>query len=81
MNKVEKINEYVELYDTYKNMFTDSQKLIFEKYYFEDLTLQEIADENNVSKNAIHDSLKKSEKFLINIEEKIGFLKFKNENK
>ena len=81
MNKVEKINEYVELYDLYKKMLTDSQSEIFEKYYFEDLTLQEIADEKEISKNGVHDSLKKTEKILINLEEKIGFLNYKNGTK
>ena len=81
MNKVQKINEYIELYDLYKNVLTESQREVFEAYYFEDLTLQEIAEDRDVSKNAVHDSLKKTEQTLVDLEKKIGFLKYKNESK
>ena len=35
-----------ELYDYYQSLLTDKQKEYFEDYYFENLTIQEIADEN-----------------------------------
>ena len=46
------------LYDYYGELLTDKQKLYFEDYYFSNLSLQEIAENNNVSRNAIHNSLK-----------------------
>lgn len=46
------------LYDYYSELLTDKQKLYFEDYYFSNLSLQEIADNYNVSRNAIHKSLK-----------------------
>jgi len=49
---------YVELFDYYGDLFTDKQKEYFIDYYFNNLTLQEIADNNNVSKNAVHKNLK-----------------------
>ncbi len=49
---------YVELFDYYGELFTDKQKEYFVDYYFNNLTLQEIAENNNVSKNAIHKSIK-----------------------
>ena len=80
MKKINKIQEYVELFDLYKNLLTDSQRETFEEYYFNDLTLQEIAENKNITKNAVHDSLKKTEQLLKEYEEKVGFLKYKKEN-
>jgi len=49
---------YVELFDYYGELFTDKQKEYFIDYYFNNLTLQEIADNNSVSKNAVHKNIK-----------------------
>jgi predicted DNA-binding protein YlxM (UPF0122 family) len=49
---------YGELFDYYGELFTDKQKEYFIDYYFNNLTLQEIAENNDVSKNAVHKSIK-----------------------
>jgi len=49
---------YSELFDYYGQLFTDKQKEYFIDYYFNNLTLQEIAENNDVSKNAVHKSIK-----------------------
>ena len=49
---------YSELFDYYGELFTDKQKEYFVDYYFNNLTLQEIAENSNVSKNAVHKSIK-----------------------
>ncbi len=49
---------YVELFDYYGTLFTDKQREYFIDYYFNNLTLQEIAENNNVSRNAVHKNLK-----------------------
>ena len=49
---------YSSLFDYYGDLFTDKQKEYFIDYYFNNLTLQEIADNNNVSRNAVHKSIK-----------------------
>ena len=49
---------YASLFDYYGELFTDKQKEYFIDYYFNNLTLQEIAENNNVSKNAVHKSIK-----------------------
>ena len=59
------------LYDCYKELFTDKQQMYFESYYWEDLSLSEIADNNNVSRNAVHNQLKIMEEKLIELEEKL----------
>lgn len=48
----------VELYDYYGSLFTEKQRHYFEDYYFENLTLQEIAENYQISRNAIHKTLK-----------------------
>ena len=61
----------IELYDIYKNLLTDKQKSYFEDYYFMDLSLSEIAINNNVSRNAVFDQIKRVEKALLDYEEKL----------
>lgn len=60
---------YSVLYDYYGGLLTDNQREIFEDYYFENLTLQEIADNNEVSKNAIHKTINTITKKLETYEE------------
>ncbi len=52
------------LYEYYGELLTEKQQSIFEDYYFEDLSIIEIAKMNDVSKNAVYNSLKKSIKQL-----------------
>ena len=59
------------LYDCYKSLFTEKQQMYFELYYWENLSLGEIANNNNVSRNAIHNQLKIMEEKLIELEEKL----------
>jgi len=63
---------YSSLFDYYGDLFTDKQKEYFIDYYFNNLTLQEIADNNNVSKNAIHKNIKDITKKLEYYEEKLN---------
>ena len=46
------------LYDYYKDFFTEKQQSYFEDYYYSNYSLGEIAEANNVSRNAIHNQLK-----------------------
>lgn len=49
-----KEREYIlGLYELYKKLLTDRERTYFEDYYFEDLSLQEIADNNGVSKSYV----------------------------
>lgn len=49
---------YTYLFDYYGDLFTEKQREYFMDYYFNNLTLQEIADNNEVSRNAVHKNLK-----------------------
>ena len=67
-----------ELYDFYKNMFTEKQREYFEEYYFNNLSLGEVAENHNVSRNAVHNELKLIENKLVELEEKLELNKKKN---
>lgn len=55
---MEEIIYYSALFDYYQSLLTDVQKRYFEDYYFNNLSLQEIADSYEVSRNAISKTLK-----------------------
>ncbi len=46
------------LFDYYESLLTDKQRLYFTSYYFDNLSLSEVADTLNISRNAIHKQLK-----------------------
>jgi len=60
------------LYDYYQDLFTDKQKEYYEAYYFEDLSLAEIAENNSVSRNAVHGQIKIVEEKLEFYEQVLG---------
>ena len=65
-------NEYIsDLLMIYGDLLTEYQLEIMELYYFEDLSLSEIADNKDVSRNAIFTLVKRVEKILIDYEDKL----------
>ena len=62
---------YNALYDYYANLLTDTQKDYYEAYYFHNLSLTEIADNYQVSKNAISKTLKEVINKLLYYEDKL----------
>ena len=72
---MEKIFYLNTLYDLYKELFTEKQQMYFEAYYFENLSLSEIAENNDVSRNAIHNQIKIMEEKLEELESKLQLLK------
>ena len=71
--------KYSYLFDYYGELFTDKQKEYFVDYYFNNLTLQEIADNNSVSRNAVHKNIKDILSKLDYYEEKLNLYKNKLE--
>ena len=66
------------LYDIYKELLTLKQQSYFEDYYQDNLTLSEIAENNGVSRNAVHKQLKDTIKILENYEDKLKLFDKKN---
>ncbi|MFZ5827980.1 MAG: YlxM family DNA-binding protein [Bacillota bacterium] len=63
------------LYDFYGPLLTVRQQELIEAYYLEDLSLAEIAENDGVSRQAVHDLIKRSEAALHEYEERLGFLR------
>lgn len=59
------------LFDFYSSLLTDKQKLFFDLYYNNDLSLGEIAEEYEVSRQAIYDAIKRVEVLLLEYEGKL----------
>lgn len=72
---VEKTLELNLLYDTYGKLLTDRQREVFEYYYHEDYSYQEIADILAISRSAVFDTLKRASALLEEYEESLMFLK------
>ncbi len=60
------------LYDYYGDLLTERQKVCFDLYYNQDLSLAEIAQELQVSRQGVYDNLSRAEATLRNMEEKTG---------
>jgi predicted DNA-binding protein YlxM (UPF0122 family) len=58
-----------QLFDLYGDLLTEKQSAYFKLYYFEDYSLQEIAEVFEVSRNAVYDHIKKAEDHLLAYEE------------
>ena len=66
------------LYDIYGELLTQKQKDYFEDYYFDNLSLSEISENYNVSRNAVHKQIKETEEKLNHFE---NILKIYEKNK
>lgn len=58
----------INLYDYYGELLTDKQRDYFEEYYFNNLSLAEISENYDISRNAIHKQLKDVEGKLLHYE-------------
>ncbi len=75
---IEKIVEQSLLYDFYGELLTKHQQTIYEAAVFEDLSLSEIAKDEGISRQGVHDLLKRCNKTLEDYEEKLHLVaKFK----
>ena len=63
------------LYDLYGPLLTKTQQSVMEAYLFKDITISEIAENQNVSRQAVKDAIQKAEQKLKAYENKLGFLK------
>lgn len=68
----------IDLYDYYGDLLTEKQKIYFEDYYFNNLSLAEISENYDISRNAIHKQLKEVENKLEYYENILEIYKRKN---
>lgn len=68
---IEKTNRMNALFEFYSTLLTEKQMNYIELYYADDYSLGEISEEYNVSRQAIYDNIKRTEKILENYEKKL----------
>jgi predicted DNA-binding protein YlxM (UPF0122 family) len=71
---IEKVLKINLLYDFYGQMLTEKQRNVIELYYYDDLSLGEISEKLGISRQGVHDILKRSEKTLCYYEEKLSLV-------
>lgn len=62
------------LFEAYGKLLTSMQYEVMTDYCINDLTESEIAENRNVTRQAVHDTVKKSTKILVDYEDKLGFV-------
>ena len=62
------------LYDFYGELLTPKQAQAIDLYYNEDLSLAEIAEPLGISRQGVRDTIKRGEKLLLSMEERLGLV-------
>ena len=68
---MEKFVERTLLYDFYGELLTKRQQQIYESVVLEDYSLSEVAEELNISRQGVHDMIRRCDKALEGYEEKL----------
>ena len=71
---MEKIVEQGMLYDFYGELLTEHQRKIYEDVVLNDMSLSEIAEEQGISRQGVHDMVKRCTKTLAGYEEKLHLI-------
>ncbi|CAM3711988.1 YlxM family DNA-binding protein [Cohnella lubricantis] len=71
-NALEKTNRINVLFDFYGSLLTEKQQTFLKCYYHDDYSLGEIADDFEISRQAVYEHLKRSEQILEEYESKLG---------
>lgn len=78
---MEKIVEQGLLYDFYGELLTEHQRQIYERIVYENLSLGEISEEQGISRQGVHDIVKRCDKALLEYENRlklvVRFMKMK----
>lgn len=69
MASLEEIVERNYLYDFYGDLLTEHQRKIYEAFAVENYSLSEIAEDEGISRQGVHDLIKRCDKQLIQYEE------------
>lgn len=68
---MDKIYYITLLLDFYGELLTEKQRSVMAGYYFDDYSLNEIAEEHSITRQAVQDMIKRTEKLLNQYEEKL----------
>lgn len=73
---VKKVVRVGKLFSFYGSLLTDRQQEFVKLYYYHDLSLGEIANEKEISRQAVFDNLKRSEEALEEYEDELGMTEY-----
>lgn len=59
------------LYDFYGELLTEHQRSVYESFVFDDMSLGEIAAEKGITRQGVHDLVKRCDKILLDYENKL----------
>jgi predicted DNA-binding protein YlxM (UPF0122 family) len=76
---IEKVTRVGLLYDIYGSLLTQRQRQMVELYYFDDWSLAEVAETVRVSRQAVHDNLRRAEELLEGYEGQLQLLRTKQQ--
>ena len=68
---MEKIVEQGMLYDFYGELLTEHQRKIYEDVVLNDMSLSEIAEEQGISRQGVHDLVRRCDRTLQSYEERL----------
>lgn len=74
MNMIDKNVYFSLLLEVYGELLTEKQREIFKLYYDEDFSLAEIAEDVGVTRQAVLDTIRKSERNLLSFEQKLKII-------
>ena len=60
------------LLDFYGDMLTGTQREVLDAYYNEDLSLAEIAQDRDITRQGVRDAIKRAEQQLLEMEDRLG---------
>lgn len=79
--QIDELTKFTFLFDEYGKLLSEKQYDVMYKYLNLDISESEMAELENGSRQAIHDAISKAKKQLLDMEEKCGFVRFKQELK
>lgn len=71
---MERIVEQAFLYDFYGELLTGHQRQVYEDFVLNNLSFSEIAEERGISRQGVHDLVRRCDKILTGYEEKLHLL-------
>ena len=77
--EIEQIIKVSQLYDFYSELLSQKQKQYLNDYFFNDLSLSEISENYEISKQAVSNNIKRTIIELEQFEEKLNLIKLNNE--
>ena len=77
--EIEQVIKISQRYVFYSDLLSDKQKQYLNDYYFNDLSLTEISENYNISKQAVSNNIKRTVLELEQFEEKLNLIKFNNQ--